>query len=79
MTEPRGIKCDDNEDVWLNVFHANNGDFYPEIIYKDNDGKIRRSPSPRISTSGGINNTRVLLAVAELYRAIEESKEGGMA
>ena len=66
-----GAKCDDGEPVSLHIHHGNNGDFYPEIRYKDKkDGNWRRSPSPRISTSGGHNGPEILIAIANLYRAL---------
>ncbi len=66
-----GAKCDDGEPVSLHIHHGNNGDFYPEIRYKDKrDGNWRRSPSPRISTSGGHNGPEILIAISNLYRAL---------
>lgn len=62
--------CDLNDNKLIVVL-GGNGDFYPTIIFRDNDGYWQRK-AIRIATSGGIAPTEVKLAIAELYRAMEK-------
>ena len=57
--------CDVNQNQ-LEVFVGGNGDYYIAVIV---DGV---SHAVRISTSGGNASTKVKLAVANLYRAMNE-------
>lgn len=66
----------DNSDIQIAYFRittGNDGDYYPEIIYKDREG-INKNAVIRIAMSGGNAPTEVKLAVAELYRALEKHK-----
>ena len=62
----------DDQDIYdthLMTILGGNGDYYIAIIDKnDNTNKC-----VRISTSGGNATSKVKIAVAELYRAMEES------
>lgn len=58
---------------YLRMLAGNNGDYYVNIITNDKDGDMHEE-SVRVAMSGGTANTRVKLAVAELFRAMEEQK-----
>lgn len=57
--------------VYLRMDFGCNGDYYLQTI-KEGDKGTRELHSVRISTSGGNAPTSVKIAVAELYRALEE-------
>ena len=57
--------------AFFRVTHGGNGDYYPEIIYKDKKGDNQRV-DVRIAMSGGNAPTDVKRAIAELYRALEK-------
>ncbi len=61
----------DIETTYLRVLLGGNGDYYPQIMWVDDDG-IRHFKGMRISTSGGNAPTDVKIAIAELYRALEK-------
>ena len=66
----------DNSDIQIAYFRittGNDGDFYPEVIFKDSEG-LNRTACIRIAMSGGNAPTDVKLAMAELYRALEKHK-----
>jgi hypothetical protein len=63
----------DLETSFFRIITGGNGDYYPQIIYKDYDG-INHTVGIRVAMSGGHASTRVKLAVVELYRALEEAK-----
>jgi len=62
--------------AYLRMDLGGNGDYYIETIEEDRKG-IKRRQSVRIATSGGNAPTSVLLAVADLYRALEEHELNG--
>jgi hypothetical protein len=69
------LKSDDSDirKSWLRTMLGGNGDFYIEIITENEDG-IRDSMCVRVSTSGGYTrDTDVKIAVAELFRAMENA------
>lgn len=75
----------DIRDVRLHIDLGGNGDYYLVLteMGKDvfmPDGKVGITnviTNMRISTSGGYAPTNVKLAIAQLYRALEESKLNG--
>ena len=56
---------------YLRTFTGGNGDYYVSVIHNDSEG-IMHEECVRVAMSGGTANTRVKLAIAELYRAMEE-------
>jgi hypothetical protein len=56
-------------DIHLMTILGGNGDYYISII----DKKDNTNKTIRISTSGGFAPSRVKIAVAELYRAMEDA------
>jgi len=64
--------CDINVN-YLRTFTGGNGDYYISIIRNDKDG-IMHEDCVRVAMSGGFAKTRVKLAVAELFRAMEEQE-----
>ncbi len=61
----------DERTDFLRVLLGGNGDYYPQIIYKDETG-MTRVAGLRVATSGGNAPSDVKIAVAELYRALEK-------
>jgi len=61
--------CDINNS-WLTTYFGGNGDYYITIISEDAQG-IKTTRDIRVATSGGNAPTSVKIAVAELYRALE--------
>jgi len=68
LTDDMDIKT-----AFFRVAYGGNGDYYPEIIYKDRKGKKQRI-NVRIAMSGGNAPPEVKRAIAELYRALEKHK-----
>lgn len=68
-----GLITDDTDvsDTTLDVYVGGNGDYYLELKETVN-GKVIKLTT-RIAMSGGIVSTRVKLAIAELYRALNEN------
>jgi len=64
--------CDINK-FWLTTYLGGNGDYYICIISEDEQG-IKSSKEVRVSTSGGNAPTSVKIAVAELYRAMDNEE-----
>lgn len=62
--------------AWFSVVLGGNGDFYLTTVEEQElpgaDTPLRILTSVRVSTSGGQAPTAVKLAVAALYRALEE-------
>lgn len=56
--------------VYLRTMLGGNGDYYIELIHDDPGERINLCT--RISTSGGNAPTSVKIAVANLFRALEE-------
>lgn len=82
LREPELLTDDmDSSDATLNMYTANNGDYYLELKEK-RFGEVRNIVI-RISMSGGNATTSVKLAIANLYRAlkgnIEPSEDSGQA
>lgn len=67
------IESDDSDIrlAWLQTMLGGNGDYYINVI--EVRGGLKTVNTTRISTSGGNAPTRVKIAVAELYRAMEEA------
>lgn len=63
----------DEHTAFFRIITGGNGDYYPQIIWKDNEG-INRCIGTRVAMSGGVAPTEVKLAIAELYRALEKHK-----
>lgn len=66
----------DDQDINQNDLQlrlGGNGDYYITIRFRDNDGYWQRQ-SVRVATSGGNAPLNVKIAVANLYRAMEEAK-----
>jgi len=63
--------CDLSE-TYLNTILGGNGDYYIQLKYKEGD--LFKTKYTRISTSGGNAPTNVKIAVANLFRAMEEAK-----
>jgi hypothetical protein len=64
----------DDQDIQIALFRietGGNGDYYPQIFYKDSEG-LNHTVGVRIAMSGGNAPTDVKLAVADLYRALEK-------
>jgi len=61
----------DMSNSWLTTYLGGNGDYYIDMICENNEG-IRNTFTVRIAMSGGNAPTSVKIAVAELYRAMEE-------
>lgn len=61
----------DIREAYFRITHGNNGDFYPEIIYKNKEG-LNKRVDVRIAMSGGNAPTDVKLAIASLYNALEK-------
>lgn len=60
----------DIRDTTLDVQYGGNGDYY--VILKETvNGDVIKLET-RIAMSGGVASTRVKLAIAELYRALNE-------
>lgn len=69
------LKSDDSDlsKTWLRTTLGGNGDYYIEMIWENEDG-IRYSRAVRVSTSGGYTrDVNVRIAVAELWRAMENA------
>jgi len=65
----------DNSDILESYFRietGNDGDYYPQISYIDEDNYIH-TISIRIAMSGGNAPTEVKLAIANLYKALENN------
>lgn len=56
---------------YLRMFTGGNGDYYISVINNDKEGLMQEN-CVRVAMSGGFAKTRVKLAIAELYRALEE-------
>lgn len=67
------IQCDDLEPVWFKIGLGGNGDYYPEIIYKDKDDNLIKKVQLRVCTSGSKISLKVRLALADLWRALDET------
>ena len=61
----------DMRTAYFRIITGGNGDYYPQIIWEDDEGK-KQSVDVRVAMSGGNAPTDVKLAVAELYRALEK-------
>lgn len=61
----------DTRTDFFRVILGGNGDYYPQIIYRDETNTVRLAGC-RIATSGGNAPTEVKIAIAELYRALEK-------
>lgn len=68
LTDDMDIKT-----AFFRVTNGGNGDYYPEILYKDKDGLLK-TIAVRVAMSGGNAPIEVKLAVANLYRALEAAR-----
>jgi hypothetical protein len=57
--------------VFFRIITGNDGDYYPQMIYKDENDHVRTVGS-RICMSGGNAPTDVKLAIANLFRVMEK-------
>ena len=71
------VRCDNNDPIFLRVIAGGNGDYYPEIFYRDKADGLNKSIAIRVCTSGSQMPLKVRLAIANLYRALEESEKNG--
>lgn len=72
--EAKALLTDDMDikTTYFRITLGNNGDYYPEIIFKDINNEVQ-TIEVRIATSGGNAPLDVRIAVAELYRALEKN------
>lgn len=61
----------DFDDTILDMFVGGNGDYYLSLKQTNHDGKIIKIDF-RVAMSGGNASTRTKLAIAELYRSLNE-------
>lgn len=69
------IKSDDFDldETYLRTMQGGNGDYYLQITWKNENG-LKENKAVRVSMSGGFTkNSKVKLAIANLYRAMEEA------
>lgn len=69
------IKSDDSDldKTWFRTILGGNGDFYLVTVFENEQG-LKESKSVRVSTSGGnTKNSEVKVAVANLWRVMEEA------
>lgn len=72
--EKRIISDDlDQRPATCELLLGGNGDYY--IVVKEDREGIITANSCRVSTSGGQSSTRIKIAVANLYRAINDETE----
>ena len=65
----------DDQDIFEAYFRietGGNGDYYPQITYVDEDNQIHVI-GMRVAMSGGNAPTEVKLAIANLYKALENN------
>jgi len=65
----------DNSDItvtFLRITTGNDGDYYPEILFRDEKG-LTKSVCIRVAISGGNAPIEVKIAIANLYRALEKN------
>ena len=61
----------DTQTAFFRIETGGNGDYYPQIIWKDEEG-LNHMAGVRVAMSGGNAPHDVKMAVVELYRALEK-------
>jgi hypothetical protein len=57
--------------VFFRIIAGNDGDYYPQMFYRDENDCVR-TVGTRICMSGGSAPSEVKLAIANLYRVMEK-------